>query len=519
MDGGSGSVRGQSPPPPSVSPARAAHPPPPAAAATGWWRSTPDPYAGLELTPGGLPADATPLLVVINTTSGPRAGGALRAAFMRRLNPLQVVTVPASSPEPALSVFGGLPGARVLVVGGDGTVGWVLAALDRLSAETDTARAAALAAGTPPPPPFHPPPVAVLPLGTGNDLARVLGWGGGLGALRDAAGGGGLDGLLADVDASVLTLVDRWRVTVTPLDAGASGGLHASGGARLARVGQAALRRRKGKGGGGGASAPTLSLKTLAAPPTPPPTAVPTLRAATNYVGFGVDAKVALDFHAVRAAYPAWFSSQMGNRLWYTGLGAGDIVGRSARGLPDALALFCDGDRVDLPPGTEGVLLLNIASYAGGVDLWATGTGCDGDDTDCDDTATTPASSTPPPASFGDGALEIVAVYGSWHLGQLQVGLSRALRLRQCRRAVVVTSSSLAVQVDGEPWLQRPPSVFDIAASPAPARMLRRLETGPAARLAASVRDALTAAERKGVITPAQRAALETELAATMHRV
>lgn len=47
---------------------------------------------------------------------------------------------------------------RVLVCGGDGSVGWVLMALDRLSLLTKCQ-------------------VGVLPLGTGNDLARVLGWG------------------------------------------------------------------------------------------------------------------------------------------------------------------------------------------------------------------------------------------------------------------------------------------------------------------------------------------------------
>ena len=58
--------------------------------------------------------------------------------------------------------------------------------------------------------------------------------------------------------------------------------------------------------------------------------------------------------------------------------------------------------------------------------------------------------------------LQLVAVYGSWHLGQLQVGLSRAIRLAQCSRLSITARQPLPVQIDGEPWRQ-PPATLHIS--------------------------------------------------------
>jgi Diacylglycerol kinase catalytic domain len=45
---------------------------------------------------------------------------------------LQVVELPREKPERALELFADMPGLRLLIIGGDGTVGWVLSCLDAL---------------------------------------------------------------------------------------------------------------------------------------------------------------------------------------------------------------------------------------------------------------------------------------------------------------------------------------------------------------------------------------------------
>ena len=52
------------------------------------------------------------------------------------------------------------------------------------------------------------PPIAILPLGTGNDMARVLGWGGGY-------NNESLVELLAQVQRAHVVVVDRWALQIT----------------------------------------------------------------------------------------------------------------------------------------------------------------------------------------------------------------------------------------------------------------------------------------------------------------
>lgn len=86
-------------------------------------------------------------------------GQKLLQRFQWFLNPRQVFDLTQGGPDMGLEMFRKVPQLRILACGGDGTAGWILSVLDRIGYQTT-------------------PAVGVLPLGTGNDLARTLGWGG-----------------------------------------------------------------------------------------------------------------------------------------------------------------------------------------------------------------------------------------------------------------------------------------------------------------------------------------------------
>ena len=83
---------------------------------------------------------------------------------------------------------------KILVCGGDGTIGWVLQCLDNVGQDSLCSN----------------PPCAIVPLGTGNDLARVLRWGPGYTGAEDPLS------LLRDVIEAEEIRLDRWTVVFRP---------------------------------------------------------------------------------------------------------------------------------------------------------------------------------------------------------------------------------------------------------------------------------------------------------------
>lgn len=370
-----------------------------------------------------LPPDARPLLVFINKKSGAQYGDSLRLRLNILLNPVQVFELSSTEgPEVGLYLFRKVPHFRILVCGGDGTVGWVLNAIDKRNF-------------------VSPPPVAILPAGTGNDLARVLSWGGGLGSVERH---GGLCTVLHHIEHSAVTILDRWKVAI---------------------------------------------LNQLGKQSQPP-------KFMNNYLGVGCDAKVALDIHNLREENPEKFYNQFMNKVLYAREGAKSIMDRTFADFPWQVRVEVDGVEVEVPEDAEGVLVANIGSYMGGVDLWQN------EDETYDNFD---------PQSMHDKILEVVSISGTWHLGKLQVGLSRARRLAQGQTIKIQLFVGFPVQIDGEPWFQ-PPCTLTITHH-GQAFMLRRVAEEPLGHAAAIITDVLENAETNHIINASQKRALLQEMA------
>uniref|UniRef100_A0A8C5G1E5 Diacylglycerol kinase n=1 Tax=Gouania willdenowi TaxID=441366 RepID=A0A8C5G1E5_GOUWI len=391
---------------------------------------------------------SSPLLVLVNSKSGDNQGVKFLRRFKQLLNPAQVFDLMNGGPELGLRLFQKFVTFRILVCGGDGSVGWVLSELDKLNLHKQCQ-------------------LGVLPLGTGNDLARVLGWGG-----------------LCDDDAQLLQILEkleRCALLNEKLDSLVKA-LSEEAEAQVTVVPAGSAPGQESEGGGGSSGGESVgescsegktyrskeqlmlranslkkALRQIIEQAEKGRVGPPRLLVCycvqcsekcvmNNYFGIGLDAKISLEFNNKRDEHPKKCSSRTKNMMWYGVLGTKELVQKTYKNLEQRVQLECDGVPISLP-SLQGLAVLNIPSYAGGINFWG--------GTKEDNNYGAP--------SFDDKKLEVVAVFGSMQMAMSRVINLQHHRIAQCRQVkiTILGEEGVPVQVDGEAWIQ-PPGIVKI---------------------------------------------------------
>ncbi|XP_070986097.1 diacylglycerol kinase zeta-like isoform X13 [Oncorhynchus clarkii lewisi] len=317
-----------------------------------------------------------PLLVFVNPKSGGNQGAKIIQSFMWYLNPRQVFDLSLGGPKDGLEMYRKVHNLRILACGGDGTVGWILSALDQLQLNPQ-------------------PAVAILPLGTGNDLARTLNWGGGY---TDEP----VSKILSHVEDGNVVQLDRWNLIVEP--------------------NQDAVAEERDE-----QQTDKLPLDVF-----------------NNYFSLGFDAHVTLEFHESREANPEKFNSRFRNKMFYAGTAFSDFLMGSSKDLAKHIKVVCDG--TDLTSKVQDLKLqclvfLNIPRYCAGTMPW-------GNPSEHHDFE---------PQRHDDGCIEVIG-FTMTSLATLQVG-GHGERLNQCKEVTLTTYKSIPMQVDGEPCKLAPSTI------------------------------------------------------------
>lgn len=348
-----------------------------------------------------IPDRRTAALVFVNSKSGGQLGGDdMIRWFKKYLHRAQVFDLAVTNPKEVLEEYkGNAPNrVRILCCGGDGTVGWILTACRELEVTFS---------------------IGVLPLGTGNDLARSIQWGKGMNAIRKHD----VQRYLGELARAKIAMFDQWKVEVHGPKSNSKEALDAADPSPVtASKGNASF------------SATTKQTKVFSM---------------NNYFSMGVDGDIALNFHNERIRHPERFTSQRMNVIKYAMMGfEGAFEGVPLGPGVHIEAADAPGDAMrdlQVNPHWKGIIVGNVPYYQGGKTFW-------------DPDARARKEQGLKGCSLHDQRLEVMAVSGTLHIGMVHLQIDKAIPLSQSHSVTIDIAEDIAMQVDGEPWRQRGPS-------------------------------------------------------------
>lgn len=299
----------------------------------------------------------SPLIVIANSSSGANEADEVLSVFKKLLNTIQVFYLTSRGPTEALEIAKLSPvKCRIVVCGGDGTVAWVLNEVQAMGLDDKVS-------------------VSILPIGTGNDLSRTLGWK----AEIDTNDLKNPFNLLKKIQASERVLIDRWQLN-----------FKFDRGSMIARR----LNRLH----------PDKEIFMY------------------NYVSVGVDALVTYNFHKLRQSAFYIIKSKIMNKFLYFIYGSKEVFWQKCDGLHKELELYMDNEKIELPE-LQSIVVLNIDNWGAGVRLIEMMKEIDPDYYSS--------------YSFSDGYVEVFGISSSFHIAQLQVGLTKPIKFGRAKHVKV----------------------------------------------------------------------------------
>ncbi|KAL8129699.1 hypothetical protein V2J09_018854 [Rumex salicifolius] len=381
---------------------------------------------------GAIEATESPMVVFVNSRSGGRHGPELKERLQQLMGEEQVFDLSDVKPQEfvqfGLACLEQLAAngdscardirvkLRIVVAGGDGTVGWALGSLGEL-----------YKLGREPLP-----PVAIIPLGTGNDLSRSFGWGGSFPFAWKSA----VKRSLHRAITGPVCRLDSWHVTVT-MPAGEVVDLPYS-----VKHSEECPLDQDFQGEGRLPEKVTCYDGVF-----------------YNYFSIGMDAQVAYGFHHLRNEKPYLAQGPITNKLIYSGYSCTQgwfctpcVSDPGLRGLRNILKIHikkvnCSGwEEVRVPSNVRSIVALNLHSYASGRHPWG--------------------NLSPEylekrgfvEAHADDGLLEIFGLKHGWHASFVMVELISAKHIAQAAAIRMEIRGGdwkqAFLQMDGEPWKQ-----------------------------------------------------------------